>query len=323
MLNAVRTTILLAAMTALFMAVGFVVGGRVGMLLALGFALVTNLVAFWNSDKLVLRMQQARPLSRANAPELYDIVARLSANAGIPTPALYLIETDQPNAFATGRSPENAAVAVSRGLVQSLDRRELAGVIAHELAHIRNRDTLTMTVTATLAGAITMLAQFGFFFGGRDNNSPLGPMGGIIAFFLAPVAAALVQMAVSRTREYEADRDGAQISGDPLALASALQKISNLSQRIQNMPARRNPGMAHMYVINPLAGGRGQDNLFATHPDVRNRIAELMKIAEEMQVSAPEETESRLRRDTHVDTSGPAWRVPGTRGQTRQPGPWG
>ena len=181
-MNAVRTTFLLAAMTFLFMAVGFVVGGRIGMVLALGFAMVTNLIAFWNSDKLVLRMQQARPLNRSNAPDLYDIVDALARRAEIPTPQLYLIETEQPNAFATGRNPDNAAVAVSRGLVNTLDRRELAGVIAHELGHIRNRDTLTMTITATLAGAITMLAQFGFWFGGRSSNSPLGPFGGIIAF---------------------------------------------------------------------------------------------------------------------------------------------
>lgn len=320
-MNAIRTTFLLAAMTALFMAVGFVVGGRVGMMLALGFALVTNLIAFWNSDKLVLRMQQAKPLGRRNAPELFDIVEGLSARAGIPTPALYLIETDQPNAFATGRDPNNAAVAVSRGLVDALDRREIAGVIAHELAHIKNRDTLTMTVTATLAGAITMLAQFGFWFGGRNSNSPLGPFGAIIAIIVAPIAAMLVQMAVSRTREYEADRDGAAISGDPLALASALDKISKMAKTFENPLARRSPGMAHMYIINPLSG-RGQDNLFATHPDVGNRIAELVKLADEMGDSLADETPRRPRR-THVDTSGPGWRVPGAGPDRSPPGPWG
>jgi heat shock protein HtpX len=321
-MNTVRTTALLAAMTVLFMAVGFVVGGRVGMILALGFALVTNLIAFWNSDKLVLRMQQARPLGRNNATELYAMLDALSARAGIPTPALYLIETDQPNAFATGRSPENAAVAVSRGLVNVLDRRELAAVISHELAHIRNRDTLTMTLTATLAGAITMLAQFGFWFGDRNSNSPLGPFGGILAFFLAPLAAALVQMAVSRTREYEADRDGAMISGDPLALATALEKISALARNFENPWARRNPGMAHLYIVNPLAG-RGQDNLFATHPDVRNRIAELMKIAEDMGSAPTVDSTPRRRSAPDIDTSGPSWRVPQTRSEPHRPGPWG
>ena len=321
-MNAIRTTFLLAAMTALFMAVGFLVGGRIGMILALGFALVTNLIAFWNSDKLVLRMQQARPLGRANAPELFEIVEDLAARAGIPTPALYLIETDQPNAFATGRSPDTAAVAVSRGLVTALDRREIAGVIAHELAHIRNRDTLTMTVTATLAGAITMLAQFGFWFGGRSSNSPLGPFGGILAIIFAPLAAMLVQMAVSRTREYEADRDGAAISGDPLALASALQKISAMAKKFENPWARRSPGMAHMYIVNPLAG-RGQDNLFATHPDVNNRIAELMRIAKEMDADPVEDRPRRSHPRPEIDRSGPGWRVPGTRAEPHERGPWG
>jgi heat shock protein HtpX len=321
-MNTVRTTVLLAAMTMLFMAVGFVVGGRVGMILALGFALVTNLLAFWNSDKLVLRMQRARPLSRTTAPEIYAMLDALCARAGIPTPNLYLIDTDQPNAFATGRSPENAAVAVSRGLVDVLDRRELAAVISHELAHIRNRDTLTMTLTATLAGAITMLAQFGFWFGGRNSNSPLGPLGGILAFFLAPLAAALVQMAISRTREYEADRAGAMISGDPLALATALEKISAMARNFENPWARRNPGMAHMYIVNPLAG-RGQDSLFATHPDVRNRIAELMKIAEEMGSAPTVETTPVRRSAPVIDSSGPAWRVPQTKSEPHQPGPWG
>jgi heat shock protein HtpX len=291
------------------------------MLLALGFALITNLIAFWNSDRLVLRMQKARPLERHNAVELYDMVDALCLRAGIPTPRLYLIETEQPNAFATGRSPQNAAVAVSRGLVRALDHRELAGVIGHELAHIRNRDTLTMTVTATLAGAITMLAQFGFWFGGRNSNSPLGPFGGIIAFFLAPFAAALVQMAISRTREYEADRDGAMISGDPLALASALEKMSAMTRQFENPWARRNPGMAHIYIVSPLSG-RGQDNLFATHPDVKNRIAELQKLAQEMHVDPVADTPPPRRR-RQFDTSGPAWRVPGTRTGSRPRGPWG
>ncbi len=322
MMNAVRTTFLLAAMTFLFMAVGFLVGGRVGMIMALGVALVTNLFAYWNSDKLALSMQQARPLDRHNAPELYDIVDELAARAEIPTPRLYVIETDQPNAFATGRNPENAAVAISRGLINVLDRRELAGVISHELAHIHNRDTLTMTITATLAGAISMLAQFGFFFGGRNSDSPLDGLGGILAFFLAPLAAALVQMAISRTREYEADRDGALISRDPLALASALSKISALSGTIQNTAARRTPGMAHMYIVNPLSG-RGQDNLFATHPSVENRIAELEKLARELSADPVDDAAPQRQAHKRVDPSGPTWRVPGTTTDTPSHGPWG
>jgi len=287
MLNAVRTTVLLAALTAIFMAVGYLIGGTSGMMIAFGVAVATNLFGYWNADKMVLRMQNAEPVDEARAPDLYRMVARLAANAGLPTPKVYLIHTDQPNAFATGRNAENAAVAVSSGLLQRLEPREVAAVISHELAHIRNRDTLTMVITATLAGAISMLAQFGFFFGGnRNSNNPLGGIGVLVAVIVAPLAAMLVQMAISRTREYEADRDGAAISGDPLALASALAKISGMAKRVPNIAAEQNPAMAHLYIINPLSGAR-MDNLFSTHPDVENRIAQLNRIAETMGSSSP------------------------------------
>jgi heat shock protein HtpX len=281
MANFMRTTVLLAAMTALFMVVGYFIGGTSGMMIALAFAAVTNLFAYWNSDQMVLRMQNAVPVERSRVPELYDMVDTLSRKAGIPTPKVYVIQTDQPNAFATGRNPQNAAVAVSTGLLRHLDTREVAAVVAHELAHIRSRDTLTMTMTATLAGAISALAQFGLFFGGGNNrDNPLGGIGTLLMVFLAPVAAMMVQMAVSRTREYEADKDGAEISSDPLALASALHKIATLAGRQVNVAAERNPAMAHMYIVNPLSGQR-MDNLFSTHPDTGNRIAALQRLAAE------------------------------------------
>jgi heat shock protein HtpX len=327
MFNALRTTVLLAAMTALFMVVGYFIGGTSGMLIALVFAGLTNLFAYWNSDKMVLRMQGAVPVERSRVPELYDMVDVLSRRAGIPTPRVYVIQTDQPNAFATGRDPNNAAVAVSSGLLRHLDTREVAGVIAHELAHIRSRDTLTMTITATLAGAISALAQFGLFFGGGNNrDNPLGGVGALLMVFLAPLAAMLVQMAVSRTREYEADKDGAEISGDPLALASALHKIATLAGRQVNVAAERNPAMAHMYIVNPLSGQR-MDNLFSTHPDTGNRIEALRRLAGERQV----DDKGRRPRPRHEPASagrdiGGGWRVP-TVGRTDEDGgrrgPWG
>ena len=282
MANALRTGVLLAAMTALFMAVGYFLGGTSGMLIAFLFAAGTNLFAYWNSDKMVLRMQNAVPVERSRVPQLYDMVETLSRRAGIPTPAVYVINSDQPNAFATGRNPQNAAVAVSTGLLRHLDTREVAAVVAHELAHIRSRDTLTMTITATLAGAVSMLAQFGLFFGGGNNrDNPLGGIGALLMVFLAPLAAMMVQMAISRTREYEADRDGAGIANDPAGLASALRKIAAAAGREVNIAAERNPAMAHMYIINPLSGAR-MDNLFSTHPDTGNRIAALERLAGEM-----------------------------------------
>lgn len=326
MFNAFRTTLLLAALTALFMVVGYFIGGTSGMMLAFGFALITNFIGYWNSDKLVLRMQNAVPVERSRVPELYDMVDTLSRKAGIPTPAVYVINTDQPNAFATGRNPENAAVAVSTGLLRYLDTREVAAVVAHELAHIRSRDTLTMTITATFAGAISALAQFGLFFGGGNNrDNPLGGMGALLMVFLAPVAAMVVQMAVSRTREYEADKDGAEISGDPLALASALEKIATLAGRQVNVAAERNPAMAHMYIINPLSGQR-MDNLFSTHPDTGNRIMALRQLAGTMQVNDKGARLQPRRAPVTPGASRSGWRVP-TVGRADedggQRGPWG
>ena len=328
MLNFLRTTILLAALTALFMGVGYLLGGTGGMWIAFIVAALTNIFGYWNSDKLVLRMQNAHEVDPRTQPDLYNTVEALSQRAGIPTPKLYVIDTDQPNAFATGRDPQNAAVAVSSGLLRYLEPREVAAVVAHELAHIKNRDTLIMTITATFAGAISMLAQFGLFFGGGNNrNNPLGPIGALVAVIVAPLAAALVQMAVSRTREYEADKDGAAIMGDPLALASALSKISQLAQRTVNIGAERNPAQAHMYIINPLNGQR-MDNLFSTHPNVENRIAQLQRLAGEMQVdSTGRRPEPRVLQPGGAPAqSGGGWRVPSTGASedgNSPRGPWG
>ncbi len=281
----VKTGILLAAMTALFGAVGFLIGGQGGMLIAFLIAAGMNLWSWWSSDKMVLRLHNAKLVTRRSAPELVGLVEELAKNAGLPVPAVYIIETDQPNAFATGRSPENAAVAATTGLLRRLRREELAGVMAHELAHIKHRDTLLMTVTATIAGAIGMLTNFAFFFrGGRDN--PLGFVGVLLAVFLAPLAAGLVQMAISRTREYEADREGAEICGQPLWLAAALAKIHDHAARIDNERAEAHPATAHMFIVNPLHA-HARDALFATHPDVRNRIARLEAMAGGRCVSAP------------------------------------
>lgn len=328
MLNFFRTGLLLAALTALFMVVGYFIGGTSGMVIAFGVAVVTNLIGYWNSDKLVLSMQGAHEVSPERVPDLYRMVEGLARNAGIPTPKIYVIDTDQPNAFATGRNPQNAAVAVSSGLLRTLEPREVAAVVAHELAHIRSRDTLTMALTATVAGAISMLAQFGLFFGGGNNrNNPLGGIGALLMVFLAPLAAVLVQMAVSRTREYEADRDGAEISGDPLALASALTKISNAAHRTMNVAAERNPAMAHVYIFNPLSGAR-MDNLFATHPAVENRIGELQKLASQMQVDGRgrRNEQAQRPRDLAPRNTGNAWRVPpvgGSEDGSAPRGPWG
>jgi heat shock protein HtpX len=275
-MNFMRTAILMAAMTALFVAVGALLGGQTGMLLALAFAGVTNLYAYWNSDKMALSANNAQEVDAASAPELVQMVAELAYRAQMPMPRVYIIHEDQPNAFATGRNPENAAVAVNTGLMQILTREELAGVIAHELAHIKNRDTLTMTITATLAGAISSIAQWGALFGNR-NNGP-GVIGSLALMVLAPLAAMLVQMAISRSREYEADRMGAEICGSPVWLAGALAKISGGAAAIPNQNAEANPAMAHMFIINPLTG-QGMDNLFSTHPNVENRIAALDDLA--------------------------------------------
>ncbi len=282
-MNYFRTALLLAGLTALFMGVGFLIGGSSGALIALVFAAGMNLFAYWNSDRMVLSMHGATEVDARSAPELYQMVHELAGRAGLPMPRVYLMDEPQPNAFATGRDPEHAAVAVTTGLLNMLDRDELAGVIAHELAHIKNRDTLIMTITATIAGAISMLAQFGMFFGGgnRENNG-FGIVGTLAMVILAPIAAMLVQMAISRTREYAADDMGGRILGKPMALASALVKISNGAAQIPNAAAEQNPATAHLFIVNPLTGGHGWDNLFATHPNVENRIAALQQLASQI-----------------------------------------
>ena len=272
---------LLAALTAILMGVGYLVGGAGGAMIAFLVAGGLNFFSYWNADKLVLRMTGAREVDARSAPEFYGLVRDLAARANLPMPKAYISDSPQPNAFATGRNPENAAVCATTGLLRTLDRDEIAGVMAHELAHVRNRDTLTMTITATIAGAVSMLANFAFFFGGnRDNNNPLGLIGILVAAIVAPLAAMLVQMAVSRTREYEADRGGAEISGKPRALASALAKISQAAGRIRNDAAERDPALAHLFIVNPLSGER-MDSLFSTHPAPENRIAALLAMDRE------------------------------------------
>ena len=279
-----RTMLLLAALTALFMAIGFAIGGGPGMTIAFVIAAGMNLFAYWNSDKMVLSQQGAREVDEAQAPELYGIVRQLAASAQLPMPKVYIIETDQPNAFATGRNPENAAVAASSGLLRLMSKEEIAGVLGHELAHVKNRDTLSMTIAATIAGAISMLANFGMLFGGghrRDGEGGGGIVSTLLAIIVAPIAAGLLQMALSRSREYAADHDGALISGHPLWLASALQKIEAAAREIPNEQAEENPASASLYIINPLSG-QGMDNLFSTHPNTENRIAALQEQARQM-----------------------------------------
>ena len=282
-MNYARTALLLAAMTGLFLAVGYLIGGQGGMTIAFLIALGMNFFAYWNSDKVLLRMHGAQQVDARSAPGLHATVARLAEQAQLPMPRVYIMQNDQPNAFATGRNPQNAAVAVTTGLLQRLDDREVAGVLAHELAHVKNRDTLTMTITATLAGAIGMLGNFAFFFmgsrGSRDN--PLGAVGALVAMLVAPIAAMLVQFAISRSREYEADRTGAEISGDPMSLASALAKIHNTALRVDNPVAEANPATAHLFIINPLHA-RAVDGLFSTHPSTENRIRRLQELARAM-----------------------------------------
>ena len=277
--NTLRTFLLLAGMTALFMGVGYLIGGTAGAMIALIVAGVMNLFAWWNSADMVLRMHNAREIGPDVAdPRLRQYAAdveMLARRAGMPVPRVFVIETDQANAFATGRDPSHAAVAATTGLLMRLDREEVQGVMAHELAHVMNRDTLTMTITATLAGAIGMLANFALFFGGNNRG---GLLASIALMIFAPMAAMLVQSAISRAREYEADRVGAEIMGKPMALASALEKIERNARRTLNPEAERNPATAHMFIINPL-NGRNMDNLFSTHPDTANRIAALRRMA--------------------------------------------
>ncbi len=274
-MNYARTALLLAAMTALFLAIGYLLAGTGGAMIALVIALAMNGWAFWNSDKAVLRMQGAQPVTRAQAPELVDMVEDLAKKGDLPKPAVYIMNTSQPNAFATGRNPENAAVAVTRGLMNTCSKDELAGVIAHELAHIKNRDTLTMTVTATIAGAIGFLSQFAMFFGGGRRDNGVGMIGQLLIMFLAPLAATLVQMAISRTREYSADKMGAEICGHPEWLASALKLIEVQARGSTIQAAQENPATAHMFIINPLRAG-GFSGLFRTHPPTKERVRRLM-----------------------------------------------
>ena len=267
----IKTAMLMAAMTALFGFAGTMLAGFEGLLIAILLAIIMNLFAWYNSDKMVLRMYGAKEVARGHP--LYETVANLSLNAQLPMPKVYEIQSEQPNAFATGRNPENSSVAVTTGLLQKLNRNEIAGVIAHELAHIKNRDTTIMVVAATFAGAITMLANFAMFFGDRRNNN-LGLIGMIVMMILAPLAASLIQMAISRRREYLADQTGAEICGNPLWLASALTSIESFASKIDNHEAEKNPATAHMFIINPLHA-HAHDRLFSTHPNTANRVAAL------------------------------------------------
>jgi len=304
-----RTALLLAGMTGLFLAIGYMIGGESGMVIAFVIALGMNAFSYWNSDKMVLRMYGAQPVDQTTAPDFYNLVADLARRADLPMPKVYIMKNPQPNAFATGRNPENAAVAATTGLLESLSHEEIAGVMAHELAHVKNRDTLIMTITATIAGAISMLANFAFFFGGsndEENPNPLGFVGTLLIMILAPMAAMLVQMLISRTREYEADRIGAEICGQPMWLASALNKLDKGASLIDNHRAENNPATAHIFIVNPLHT-RKTDNLFSTHPNMANRIAALTKMAE----SQPATRTRRSHIPDSQNNNGPA------------KGPWG
>jgi len=281
-MNVFRTGFLMALLTGIFLVVGYLLGGGPGMVIAFLFAAGTNLFAYWDSDKMVLSMYRARQVDDSSAPDLVHIVRQLSDADGLPMPKVFIAENDQPNAFATGRSPEHAAVCVTTALLNRVSKEELAGVLAHELSHVKNRDTLTMTIVATLAGAVSMLANFAFFLGGGDRrNNPLGFVGVLLVMLFAPIAAMLVQMAVSRSREFEADRSGAILSGRPLWLASALRRIEDAAEQTENPEAETHPATAHMFIINPLHGG-GLSSLFASHPSTDERIARLQAMAGEM-----------------------------------------
>ena len=286
----VRTVLLLAALTGIFLVVGDLIAGRQGMIIAFFLALAMNLFAYWNSDRLVLSMYGAREVDEAGAPQLYGLVRDLAQRAGLPMPKIYMIDNDQPNAFATGRNPQHAAVAVNTGLMRLLLPEEVAGVLAHELSHVRHRDTLTMTMTAVIAGAIGMLANFAFFFGGmgrdRREGGGLGALGGLLVMLFAPIAATLVQLAISRTREYEADRKGAEIAGNPLWLASALGKLEHGARAIDNPVAEGHPATAHLFIVNPLHR-QTLAGLFATHPPIEERIRRLEAMAAAQGQGAP------------------------------------
>ncbi|MET0545368.1 MAG: zinc metalloprotease HtpX [Caulobacterales bacterium] len=282
-MNQVKTVMLFALLAGVFMVMGYAIGGQGGMVIAFIAALGINLFSYWNSDKIVLRMHGAQAVD-ANHPNALvrtyvNDTLDLARKAGLPAPKIYIQETDQPNAFATGRDPQHAAVCATTGLLTMLSREEIAGVMAHELAHVKNRDTLTMTVTASIAGAIGMLANFGMLFSmGRPGDDRPNPIIMIAGMILAPMAAGLVQMAISRTREYSADKTGAEIAGNPQWLASALQKIEGFARGRMNVTAERNPATAHLFIINPL-NGQGADNMFSTHPSTQNRVRALMQMS--------------------------------------------
>ena len=279
MFNLMKTAVLMAAITALFMAIGSVMGGRSGMMIALAIAVAMNFFSYWFSDKMVLKMYNAREADEASAPQFYRMVRELAERAQLPMPRVYLIDEDAPNAFATGRNPEHAAVAATTGILRVLSEREMRGVMAHELAHVKHRDILISTISATMAGAISMLANIAMMFGGRDSEGrPANPIVGLLVALLAPLAASLIQMAISRAREFEADRGGAEISGDPRALASALEKIHAYAQRIPMAATERHPETAQMMIMNPLSGG-GLRGLFSTHPSTEERVQRLLAMA--------------------------------------------
>ena len=321
-MNHLKTFALLAVMTALFMGIGYLIGGAMGMVIALMVAAAMNLFSYWNADKIVLKMYRAQVVDETHPNAVVRAyvadVKQMAQSAGLPLPTITIIPNDQPNAFATGRNPQNAAVAATSGLLDMLTREEVRGVMAHELAHVKNRDTLIMTVTATIAGAVAALANFALFFGGNDRERPGGIIGTIALMLLAPMAAGLVQMAISRGREYEADRVGAEIAGDPQALASALQKIDAYARRITNQTAERNPASGQMFIINPLAG-RGADNLFSTHPATGNRVRALMELGAKMGIQSRARTPdlTQPRPAAGFTTTG----VPTTPTEPR--GPWG
>jgi heat shock protein HtpX len=322
-MNHLKTFVLLAALTALFVGLGYLLGGPAGMLIALVVAGGMNLFSYWNADKIVLKMYRAQPVDEQHPNAVVRTyvadVVQMARDAGLPRPVIAIIPNDQPNAFATGRDPANAAVCATTGLLDMLTREEIRGVMAHELAHVKNRDTLTMTVTATVAGAIAALANFAMFFGGGDDRErPGGIIGTLALMILAPMAAGLVQMAISRGREYEADRVGAEIAGDPQALASALQKIDSHARRIVNPTAESNPASGQLFIINPLAG-RGADNLFSTHPATGNRVKALMELGLKVG-AAPRRASVAEAPNGPVSTSVPTTPVSAP---PRTSGPWG
>ncbi|WP_232037281.1 zinc metalloprotease HtpX [Sphingobium amiense] len=300
-MNGMKTTMLLAALTALFMALGYTLGGSGGAVIALLVAAGMNLFTFWNADRIVLSMHNAREVDAASAPDFYALVQELAQRAGLPMPRVYVIDQDAPNAFATGRNPQNAAVAATTGLLSMLSREEVAGVMAHELGHVKNRDTLIMTMVATVAGAISMLANFGLFFRGGEREGHGNMAASLLAVFVAPFAAMIVQMAISRTREYGADRAGAEISGNPRALASALAKISGAAQAIPNPVVERNPATAQLYIVPTHVS-----ELFSTHPATEKRIAALQDIAADM--GAPAAPPTAMQRTSALSPAAPARR---------------